>query len=507
MARPSILPAPRHHETRTGSFEIKRDVRVLVSKHRDVASVAIDLANRLERALRQRPPVAPLEEETDTERAIVLRWVDDPQLGDEGYRLDVTPEKVVLEGKGPGLAHGVQTMRQLMPPEFEAITDPHGQGLAKKTRRAWRVPAGRIEDWPRFRWRGLLLDSARHFQDVEFIKRTIDLLAHYKMNRFHWHLTDDQGWRVQIRKHPRLTTTGAWRKLEDGSKVGGFYSQSDIRQVVEYAAIRNVIVVPEIEMPGHCRAALAAYPDHSCTRERMDVETQWGVFEDVFCAGANTTLEFLENILTEVIELFPGPYVHIGGDEVPKTRWQNCSRCQKRIKEEGLKNEDELQSWFLRRVGEFLHAHGRQLVGWDEILAGGLPPRAIVQSWRNLEGAVEATRAGHDTIASPISHVYLDQDLSKVDTEKVYAFEPIPEGLNEEEAGHILGGECNLWTERAPQERVHRKLFPRMLAMAERLWSTSEHGDYGKFHARLQKHYPRLEALGVEYGPETSGSE
>lgn len=504
MARPEILPSPRSLETRSGSFEIRRDTRILVSKHPDLPPVAIDLANRFERVLGQRPSVASLEEDVDLANAIVVRWNgEDADLGEEGYRLDVAPETMVLEGRGAGLAHGVQTIRQLLPVEFEALADPLSTRSVKRARRTWRVPAVRIEDRPRFAWRGLMLDSARHFQDVEFVKRIIDLLAHYKMNRFHWHLTDDQGWRVQIRKYPRLTSTGAWRENEDGSKHGGFYSQSDVRQVVEYARVRNVTVVPEIQMPGHCRAALAAYPDLSCSGERHEVASEGGVFEDVYCAGSAGTFEFLENVLAEVLELFPGPYVHVGGSEAPKARWQDCSRCQKRMRDEGLANESALQSWFIRRVGAFLQSHGRQLVGWDEIREGGLLPGAIVQSWHGLEGAVEAARAGHDTIVSPASQVSFDHDPSRNDTGTVHAFEPVPADLSEQESTHVLGGECTLWTERVPQEQVHRTLFPRLLAMAERLWSPSGPESLAAFERRLRKHCARLDALGVEYASPT----
>jgi len=419
----------------------------------------------------------------------------DAALGREGYQLRVTSEHIVIRsGAGAGLFYGVQTLRQLLPPAIESnhvVADV-----------AWVVPAVSIQDSPRFAWRGLLLDCCRHFMEVDFVKRIIDLLAYYKMNRLHWHLTEDQGWRIEIQKYPRLTAVGAWRTDHDGRAYGGYYTQDDIREVVAYATSRYVTVVPEIEMPGHSVAALAAYPDLSCRGEPLAVQNRWGVHKDVYCAGNEQTFTFLEDVLTEVMTLFPGEYIHIGGDECPKDRWRECPKCQTRIAAEGLADEDELQSWFIARVEKFLNAHDRKLIGWDEILEGGLAPGATVQSWRGTDGAVAAARQGHDAIVSPTSHAYFDYDVGVTDLRQVFTFSPLPENLEDPYTHHVLGGECNLWTERTPQEMVDNRLFPRLLAMSERLWTASADPDFTDFWRRVRNHYQRLDYLDVAYGPE-----
>lgn len=412
----------------------------------------------------------------------------------EGYVLRVMPGGVILSAPTEaGLFYGLQTLRQLLPPRFESAA-------ARDTVRGWDLPCCMIQDAPRFSWRGLLLDCCRHFMDVEFVKRTIDLIAQLKMNRLHWHLTEDQGWRIEIRKHPALTAIGGWRTEKDGTRYGGFYTQAQIRDVVAYAAARHVTIVPEIELPGHSLAALAAYPKLSCTGGPFEVANDWGVFKDIYCAGREETFTFLEEVLTEVMELFPSAYIHIGGDEAPKYRWEHCDRCQARMAAEGLADEHALQSWFIARVERFLNEHGRKLIGWDEILEGGLAQNATVQSWRGMEGAVAAARSGHDAIVSPTSHAYFDYPVSSIDLEKVYTFDPVPPELKPSEAEHILGGECNMWTEHAPQSLVESKIYPRILAMAEVLWTPAWQRRYDDFHKRVQAYYPRLDTLGVRYG-------
>jgi hexosaminidase len=359
------------------------------------------------------------------------------------------------------------------------------------------LPCLEIRDAPRFPWRGLMLDCCRHFMDPDYVKATIDRIALHGLNRFHWHLTEDQGWRLEIPSRPRLTTVGAVR----AGGHGGFYTADAVREVVAYAAARHVTVVPEIEMPGHCRAALAAYPELSCRREPLPVETGWGVFEDVYCAGDDAVFDFLFEVLEETLALFPSPWIHVGGDEVPRDRWRECPRCLKRVDDAGLDGVDALQSWFLRRVEAWLAERGRTLVGWDEILEGGLPPRAIVQSWRGFEGAQAAARAGHASIVSPTSHAYFDYPLERIDLERVYGFEPVPEGVD---PARVLGGEANMWTERAPRDVVDARIWPRLLAMAERLWVPGERRDFDAFRARVAHHYARLDALGVAYGEETA---
>ena len=414
-------------------------------------------------------------------------------LPSEGYQLTVDADEGVWIGASNALGalHGLTTLRQLLPVELELETV--GQDV-------W-LPALELEDSPRFEHRGLLLDCCRHFMEPDFVKKTIDLLALHKMNVLHWHLTEDQGWRIPIAAYPELETVGAWREEKDGQLHGGFYTKETIREIVAYATERGVTVIPEIELPGHSRAAIAAYPWLSCTGDTLPVPHDWGVFKDIYCAGQDTTFRFLETVLDEVMELFPSEYIHIGGDEAPKVRWDACPKCQRRMELEGLHDSHELQSWFISQIGTYLAANGRKLIGWDEILEGGLPEGATVQSWRGMEGGLEAVAAGKNAIMSPTSHCYFDYPLSATDMEEVYQFEPIPEGMVG--SGRILGGECNMWTEHAPQELVESKVFPRILAMAEVLWSPKASRDFTAFQQRKMKHDLRLNAWGVNSGLES----
>jgi hexosaminidase len=397
--------------------------------------------------------------------------------GKENYRLLIRPDSVTITaGDEAGTHYGLSTWRRLLAASADG----------------WDIPCGVIDDGPAFAWRGMLLDCGRHFMDTAFIKRLIDLLDLHKCNILHWHLTEDQGWRLEVPGLPKLTEIAAWRKGPDGSSYGGFYTADDVREIVAYAADRHITIVPEIELPGHCLAALAAYPELSCTGGPHEVGTQWGIFEDVYCAGGEETFSFLERVLTHVMELFPSSYIHIGGDEVPKDRWHKCPRCQERMRSEGLAGENELQSWFIRRIGKFLSAHGRYLIGWDEILDGGLAPGATVQSWQGFEGAIAAVKAGHNAIVSPTSHCYFDYPVEKLNLEKVYSFDPVPAGLDTQQITLILGGQLNLWTERIPQDRVDTMLFPRLCAMAECLWSGSARPGFEHFELRLDGHLRRL---------------
>ena len=408
----------------------------------------------------------------------------------EYYNLEINKNFILIKGSDrEGLIHGVYSLIQLI---------PRSSGVSDS-----KLACVKINDYPKFKWRGLLLDCCRHFMSIDFVKRYIDLLAYHKMNILHWHLTEDQGWRIEIDKYPKLTDVGAWRKEKDGSIYGGFYTKEQIKEVVNYAYKRGVNIVPEIELPGHCVAALAAYPKYSCTGGPFEVEKDWGVFKDIYCAGNDSTFVFLENILDEIIELFPSKYLHIGGDETPKYRWENCKRCNKRIKDENLENTHELQSYFIQRIEDYISSKGKKLIGWDEILEGGLANDATVQSWRGFEGALEAVKTGHDAIVSPTSHAYFDYDLDLIDLEKVYNFDPIPAGVPSDKEKHIIGGECNMWTERAPQITIDSKVFPRLLAMSEVLWDYPIIRDYNLFYERVQAHYKRLDVLGVNYGLET----
>ena len=489
----SIIPHPEILMPGRGVFRLTRETKLFYTPGAE--SVAAYFQTLLKNATHWSVPKQKMTAPNLPQNAIIFDLTSQNKaLGDEGYRLDVDFASVRLCAFQPaGLFYGVQTLRQLLPPEFEFANSP--------PRKFWSIPAVQIEDRPRFGWRGLLLDCCRHFMTVEYVKRTIDWLAFYKLNRFHWHLTEDQGWRIEIKKYPRLTELAAWRTEPDGTRHGGFYTQEEIRDVVAYAAERFVTVIPEIEMPGHSLAALAAYPELSCTGGPFKVANQWSVFKDVYCAGKEETFRFLEDVLTEVLELFPSKYIHIGGDEVPKDRWKACSRCQARIRSEGLRDEDELQSYFIRRIEKWLNARGRQIIGWDEILQGGLAPGATVQSWRGVEGGIAAARAGHDVIMSPHTHVYFDHPAQFKGLARVYSFEPIPEELTSREARHVLGSESCMWTEYAPPDVVDTRIFPRLLAFAEAVWSRAPKS-YPQFWDRTAEQYLRLRSGGVQIGSE-----
>ncbi|OYV87787.1 MAG: hypothetical protein B7Z63_01810, partial [Ignavibacteriae bacterium 37-53-5] len=410
----------------------------------------------------------------------------------EAYELEVTPVRITLKAKTEvGLFRGMQTLLQLIP-----LPDSSNAGK-------FNIPACKIVDYPRFAWRGLNLDCVRHFMTKDFIKRYIDLLAYYKFNVFHWHLTDDQGWRIQIKKYPKLTEIGAWRKEADGQIYGGYYTQKDIKEIVAYAKSRFITVVPEIEMPGHCEASLASYPENACVPGPFEVGTQWGVYKDIYNPGKKSTFTFLENVLDEVLKLFPSHYIHIGGDEVPKVEWKENALCQELMKRKGLQNEEQLQSYFIRKIQKFLESKGRQIIGWDEILEGKGPDSGgVVESWRGIDGAVQAAKSGHSTILAPGGYTYLSQDADGLSLDTVYSFDPMPPGLTPEQQKYVLGTEASMWSEHAPQETVDSKMFPRILAIAEDAWTNPARKNYADFHERLQTQYRRLAYLGVDYGLE-----
>jgi hexosaminidase len=442
----------------------------------------------------------------------------DTTLGPEGYRLDVRPGVATITASAPaGAFYATQTIRQLFPPAvFRSAVVSNSE---------WKIPAVTIADRPRFQWRGAHLDVARHFMPKEFVKKYIDLLAMHKLNTFHWHLTDDQGWRIEIAKYPRLTEIGAWRdrtlvghpqrdsaaNVFDAKRHGGFYNRDDIREIVAYAAERFVTIVPEIEMPGHSQAAIAAYPSLGNFGDTIKPWTMWGVSPYIL-NPSDTTIAFMQDVLTEVMALFPGPYIHVGGDEAIKPQWKSSPRAQARIREFGLKDENELQSWFIRQMDSFLTAHGRRLVGWDEILEGGLAPNAVVMSWRGTAGGIAASRAGHDVVMTPGSHTYFDHYQSaNTDSEPlaiggflpidtVYSYEPVPAELEPQFASHILGAQGQVWTEYLEgPKNVEYMAFPRLSALAEVLWTSRERRDFADFNARLPTHLARLEALDVNF--------
>ncbi|MFJ7202792.1 beta-N-acetylhexosaminidase [Streptomyces sp. NPDC098789] len=462
------------------------------------------------------------------ERADVRLLVDEElggELGAEGYELTVAADGVSIRGGGPaGVFWGAQTLRQLL--------GPHAFRRAPLPGASWSLPYGTVRDAPRFGWRGLLLDVSRHFLPKGGVLRYIDLLTAHKLNVLHLHLTDDQGWRIEIKRHPRLTEVGSWRPrsrwghrdspLWNETPHGGFYTQDDIREIVAYAAERQVRVVPEIDLPGHAQAAIAAYPELGNTdvvdTAALGVWDDWGINENVL-APTEAVLRFYEGVFEEVLELFPAevsPFVHVGGDECPKTQWAASGAAQERIRELGVKDEDGLQSWFIRHFDGWLAARGRRLVGWDEILEGGLAEGATVSSWRGYAGGIAAAEAGHDVVMCPEQQVYLDHrqapgpdepmPIGYVRTlEDVYRFEPVPPQLSERAAAHVLGAQANVWTEvMEHQGRVDYQVFPRLAAFAEAVWSRLPEPaarDYADFEARMGGHYARLDALGVDYRP------
>jgi hexosaminidase len=510
---PGMVPLPVKLEFRPGMFKLQARARILVDA--PARETGRYLAERLGPATGRA-----LQLGADTESAagnlVLTTRGANAALGAEGYELVVTEDSVVIRAPGPaGLFYGVQSLLELLPPKVLAAK-PAGSG-------DWTIPCVRIEDQPRFKWRGLLLDVSRHFFTRNEVKQLLDAMALHKLNRLQMHLTDDQGWRLEIKKYPRLTEVGAWRKgigfgldrkastaYGPDGRYGGYYTQADIHELVAYAAARHITIVPEIEMPGHASAALAAYPQFSCSGAGYTTDVGGGIFPGVYCPGNEETFRFLQNVLAEVIELFPGKYIHIGGDEVPKGNWQKCAKCQARKTAEGLKNEKELQSYFVRRIEKFINSKGRSLIGWSEILEGGLAQNAAVMDW--IGGAVEAAGAGHDVVMTPTTHCYFDYYQSKnqaaepraiggfLPLAKVYSLEPVPAKLDPQYRSHILGAQGNLWTEYVPSfKHAQYMIFPRLCALAEVAWSPKASRNYADFTRRLRTQLERLDQLGVNY--------
>lgn len=407
------------------------------------------------------------------------------------YELSIGQEFIVVKGGKKGVFYGLQTLFQLIVLNYDSISN------------SIRLPCLEIKDQNSFEHRGFLMDCCRHFFSVKTIKKYIDLLALYKMNVLHWHLTEDQGWRIEIDKYPKLNTVGSWREDSTG-KYGGFYTKKEIREIVKYAKERYIEVIPEIELPGHSQAAIASYPFLSCESKQIQVANSWGVFKDIYCAGNDSVFIFLEDIFQEITELFPSNRIHIGGDEAPKFRWENCEKCQKRMAQENLKDEHELQSYFIERIAKDLEKKNKSIIGWDEIIESKINSDVTIQSWRGFSGGIQAVKEGKKTIMSPTSHCYFDYDINSIDLEKVYTFNPIPSEIDSLESELIIGGECNLWSERIPSEKeLDRKTFPRLLAMSEVLW-TYRKDKFENFQNRVEDHYPILSRLDVDYGIESS---
>jgi hexosaminidase len=509
-----IIPRPTEVKELPGAFTLLPQMTIAI-EHEEHRATALQLVDLLDK-----PMGADVKIESVGKAATAITLSTDgadPSLGDEGYTLKVHPEGVVITARtDTGLFYGIQSLRQLLPVEIEKREKVDGV--------QWTIPCVEIKDSPRYAWRGMMLDVSRHFYDKAEVEHVLDLMAMHKLNHFHWHLTDDQGWRIEIKKYPKLTEIGAWRdgigfKLdpkrsthyrEDG-KYGGFYTQDEIREVVAYAAKLHITVIPEIEMPGHSQAALSAYPQFSCTKQPQAVGVKAGVMDAIYDAGDDAVFGFLDDVLSEVSGLFPAPYIHIGGDEVPKGPWKKSEACQARIKAEGLKNEDELQSYFIRRVEKIVESKHRQLIGWDEILEGGLAPGATVMSWRGIDGGIAAAKQGHDVIMTPTSNCYIDYSQTRRKGEqptiggylplaRVYSYEPTPRALNEDQAKHVLGAQGNLWTEYVPNmKQVEYQAFPRESAMAEVTWSAKDRRDFSDFQRRLVGLEKRLTVMGVNY--------
>ena len=498
----SLVPRPASVQTAAGHYLVGGDTPVQANGEA-AARVAVQFTELLGRT-------TPLQLDTHAGNAkggILFRLAPAAAgASPEAYTLAVSPTGIVVEAAGEhGLFNGAMSLWQLLAgPQAAAVS----------------LPAMRIDDAPRFAWRGFMLDSARHFQSVEQIKLLLDAMATHKLNTFHWHLTDDQGWRMEIKRYPKLTEIGGCRvpagelgTLADGTpnRYCGWYTQEQIRDVVAYAAARHITVVPEIDVPGHAQAAVAAYPEHGVVDGSTEPSHNWGVNPYLF-NPREQTLQFLENILAEVIELFPGPYVHIGGDEAVKYQWQASPSVQAHIRELGLQDEEAMQSHMLKRLEKFLEAHDRKLVGWDEIIEGGLPPQATVMSWRGIEGGIEAATHGHDVVMAPSHTLYLDFLQTNLPDEppgrpkftsmqKIYAFDPVPAQLDAAQRKHVLGVQANIWTEHTRTfERLQHNVFPRMSALAEIAWTPLERKSYDDFLARLPAQLQRYRALGIAYG-------
>ncbi len=500
-----LVPKVQSIELKKGGFVFNHRTSFAIGENADERIVKAIKSFGLENLVEQNNQFS--------ENKVNLMKLDVDSLPESAYVLEIGKEKVdIKSGSAEGYFYALQTLRQLLPDTLKQDQD-------------YILPALTIVDYPKFVWRGAHLDVGRHFYPKAFIKKYIDLLAKHKMNRFHWHLTEDQGWRIEIKKYPLLTEISSKRKetiveknfdpyVGDGKEHQGFYTQDDVKEIVAYANDRFVTIVPEIEMPGHSLAVLAAYPELSCTGKTFEVGTRWGVYDDVYCAGNEAVFAFLENVLDEVVGLFPSKYIHIGGDECPKTRWEKCSKCQKRMLVEGLKDEHELQSYFIRRMEAYLAKKGRSIIGWDEILEGGLAPNATVMSWRGESGGIQAAKENHHVVMSPNSPCYLDHYQSK-DTDKeplaiggfnsleaVFNYNPMPQELPKDKHQYILGAQGNVWTEYMPtSNHVEYMAYPRLCALSEVVWTADDNRNFEAFEKRMDRHYQRLDSWGVNYRP------
>ncbi|MBC7886232.1 MAG: beta-N-acetylhexosaminidase [Saprospiraceae bacterium] len=483
-----IIPAPNEKVFASGDLSDIMDLKIYL-KEEDKSAYLISLVKSIKNA-----------SFVTLEKANLIPLIDH-KTGAESYLLDILKDKIDIKaGDKAGLQYALVSLSQMV---------IHG---------GYPLPIVKLKDSPKFKYRGMHLDVARHFFSVSDVKKYLDYMAYYKFNQFHWHLTDDQGWRIEIKKYPKLQEIGAYRNETlighyndqphkfDGKRYGGFYTQEEVKEIVSYATVRNIEIIPEIEMPGHALAALAAYPEFGCENKKYEVATKWGVFEDVFCPN-EVTFRFLEDVIDEVINLFPGRYIHIGGDECPKSVWKKSAFCQELIRKNSLKDEEGLQNYFITRMEKYINSKGKQIIGWDEIMEGGLAPNATVMSWRGIEGGLAAARANHDAIMTPGTHCYFDHYQSEsakeplaiggyTSIEKVYDWEPIPEKLAADKSKYILGGQSNLWSEYIREySGVEYMVYARGLAMAEALWSKQK--NYADFLQRYEKHYDYWKTKGA----------
>jgi hexosaminidase len=516
----NIIPQPVEVQMSTGTHSLKNPLRIVYDE--PAKRSAEFLAAYLEKFYKVITDLTSSAENKNPEAYSLFLDLED--VDKKGQYELIIGKDLTIKGDEEGIFYGVQSFIQLLPPHV--------------SNNLIQIPYATIKDHPRFGYRGLHLDCGRHFMPVDFIKKFIDYIAYHKMNYFHWHLTEDQGWRIEIKKHPRLTSVGAWRNGtiigrhpgmgNDNKKHGGFYTQEQVKEIVKYAADRYITVVPEIEMPGHSSAAIAAYPQLSCFPEEptknyfpkngkwagdstgKQVQQAWGIYSDVFCAGKEETFKLLQDVIDEVVPLFPGQYFHIGGDECPKANWKRCPNCQKRMKENNLKDEHELQSYFVQRMEKYINGKGKTMIGWDEILEGGLAPNAIVMSWRGETGGIEAAKQDHQVIMTPTTYVYFDYSQTdnedsiviggNLPVEKVYSYEPIPAALNEEQAKYVLGAQANVWSEYMSNPRkVEYMIFPRLSALSEVLWSPKENKNWVDFEKRMQTQFKRYELWKANY--------
>ncbi len=518
-----IIPKPVSLEMHSGNFNL--NAKTIIITNKSAQHVADMLNVYLKKLYGFSLPIENIFPDKNIKNAIILGLLKPDGRKKDEYNLEVKENQINIGGvNNEALFYGFQTLLQLLPPEKPSDGNIN-----------FDIPQLAIKDYPRFQYRGMHLDVGRHFFDVDFVKKYIDFLAYQKYNTFHWHLTEDQGWRIEIKKYPRLTSVGAFRNGtiighypgtgNDNTREGGFYTQAQIKDIVKYAQDRYITIIPEIEMPGHASAAIAAYQELSCfpndptaisdktpwsgSREGKQVQQTWGVFPDVFCPS-EYTFTFLENVLDEVIKLFPSKYIHIGGDECPKTYWKKSEFCQKLIKDKNLKDENGLQSYFIHRIEKYLNSKGRSIIGWDEILEGGLAPNATVMSWRGEEGGIAAAQQHHDVIMTPGKYVYFDHSQTKdedsvtiggyLPLDTVYNYEPVPKELKESESHYVLGAQGNVWTEyMANPQKVEYMVFPRISALSEVVWSPKGSKDWDKFSSELPEMYKRYELWRVNY--------